>query len=159
LKKSEPRGPMEEFLSGLYVQVISRADGANGPYSMETPTRPLGDGLVERGLHLKKALSDLQTPMKQLAAGLRKKLSEQAETLDTDTRKRLDNVAAALERRAQMTLGAWIDMLGSLDAAHTPEGFVDWLALERIEGKAYDLGLYRNHINPMEPFANSMKPH
>src|SRR5690606_35013472 len=89
----------------------------------------------------------------------RKKLSEQAETLDTDTRKRLDNVAAALERRAQMTLGAWIDMLGSLDAAHTPEGFVDWLALERIEGKAYDLGLYRHHINPMEPFANSMKPH
>ncbi len=97
--------------------------------------------------------------MMALAAAFRKKLNDQADTLDGDTRRRLDSVAGAIERRAQMTLGAWIDMLGSLQAAQTPQGFIDWMELERIEGRAYDLGLYRHYLDPMVPFANAIKPH
>ncbi len=159
LKDGQPQGPMEAFLSAVYAQIMARGDGQTSPYSIETATRPLADGLAERAIVLKRALEELQKPMTKFAGLLRKKLNEQAETLDSDTRRRLDSVAGAVERRAQMTLNAWIDMLESLQRAQTPEGFIDWMELERIEGRAYDLGLYRHHLDPMVPFANAIKPH
>jgi ATP-dependent DNA helicase DinG len=159
LKDNEPKGPMEAFLVAVYAQVMARGDAPQSGYSIETPTRPLGDGLAERAIQLKRALESLQKPMVKLAAALRKKLVDQADTLDSDTRRKLDSVAGAIDRRALMTLGAWIDMLASLEAAHTPEGFVDWMELERIDGRSTDLGLYRHHVDPMVPFANAIKPH
>ncbi len=40
-----------------------------------------------------------------------------------------------------------------------PEQFVDWMEIERIEGRAYDVGLYRHWVDPMIPFGASMRPH
>lgn len=37
--------------------------------------------------------------------------------------------------------------------------YVDWMQIERIDGRAIDIGFYRHHVDPMEPFAAALSPH
>lgn len=50
-------------------------------------------------------------------------------------------------------------MLENLEAEKTPEEFIDWMAIERVDGKTFDIGLYRHWVDPMIPFAQTIKPH
>lgn len=161
LKESNAQGATEQFLHEVYRQVYTRADGANGPYSLETDTFPLIDGLGDRAVTLRKKLHELQEPMKNLAKALQKRLTEQAETLDSDTRKRLESVSAGLLRRADANVGSWIGMLDTLIQGmdDRAQEFIDWMEIERIEGRAYDVGMYRHYIDPMRPFAAAIAPH
>src|SRR3546814_15720571 len=60
--------------------------------------------------------------------------------------------------RRKLTLEAWRSMLLDLETG-TPDAFVDWFALDRIEGRDFDLGLYRHYLDPMLPFAGAvLKP-
>ena len=49
-------------------------------------------------------------------------------------------------------MAAWLSLLarvgGPVDA-----DFVDWLAVDRIEGREYDIGLHRHWLDPTRPFA------
>lgn len=159
LRDGTTSGPTEKFLAEVYKQVYARADGRDGPYSLETQAYPVDDGVLETARKLKSALKALQKPMQELATIFQKKLEEDEGYLDSDTRKRLEAVAGSLERRSMLTLQAWILMLENLDKGETPPQFVDWMEIERIDGRAYDVGLYRHHIDPMKPFATSVKPH
>ncbi len=158
LKDSQPKGEAEEFLHAVYKQVFARADGRDGPYSLETDTFPLIDEVGPAAAKLKKALENLHGPMTALANGLRKKLNDQAETLDADTRRRLDAIISSIGLRT-MSLSAWMGMLKTLQSAKGQPEFVDWMEIERIEGRAYDVGLYRHWVDPMKPFAQSISHH
>lgn len=159
LKEGAPSGTAEKFLHLVYAQVMARANGIDGPYSLETDTRPLIEGLDQAAISLKKDLNKLREPMRKMAAAFRKKLADHADTLDSDTKKRLESAAAGLDRRSEHLLAAWISMLGTLEQANSPPDYVDWMEVERIEGKAIDVGLYRHWINPMRPFAAAIKQH
>jgi ATP-dependent DNA helicase DinG len=50
------------------------------------------------------------------------------------------------------TLAAWLSMLARLGGPADPD-FVDWLAVERIEGREVDIGLRRHWLDPTRPFA------
>ena len=158
LKEVQPRGETEEFLLAVYRQVFARADGRDGPYSLETDTRPLTGEMAPAAVTLRKALERVQAPMTALANGFRKRLNEQADTLDADMRRRLDALVITLTLRAG-TLSGWMQMLDTLAEPKSPEHFIDWMEIERIDGRAYDVGLYRHWVDPMVPFANSMRPH
>jgi ATP-dependent DNA helicase DinG len=71
----------------------------------------------------------------------------------------LESVCAGLDRRAEMQLSAWISMLETLEQNETPAGFVEWMEVERIDGRAWDLGLYRHWVDPMNPFAAALRSH
>lgn len=159
LKDRQPQGAAEQFLHGVYRQVYDRAGGQNTPYSLETETRPLIEGLLELSEKLQSKLKDLQKPMQKICNILRKRLNDQADTIDPDTKKRIEAVISGLERRSDSSLGAWIGMLDTLKSENTPDEFVDWMQIERIDGHAIDLGLYRHWIDPLIPFASAMKPH
>ena len=159
LRDGSPSGPTELFMAEIYRQVFARADGRDGPYSLETQVFPVEESLLERARKLKSALKKLQKPMLELHRIFHKKLAEDEGFLDADTRKRLEAVSASLERRSALTLQAWILMLENIDKGETPPEFVDWMEIERIDGQAIDVGLYRHHINPMLPFATSVRPH
>lgn len=159
LLEGAPLGPAEEFIALIYRQVNARADGSEGLYSIETDLFPLIDGIMEKAQKLRGALSAIQKPMTQLIAHLRRKLAEDNGEMDGDTRKRLDAVAGALERRSVMTLGAWISMLEHLEVGGRNAQFTDWLEIERIEGRTIDIGYYRHYVDPMKPFTASMRPH
>jgi len=159
LRDKVPEGPAEKFLAFVYQQVFARADGRDGPYSLETQARPLIDELPEAAGALKEKLRALQKPMRALSGRLRARLAEQADTLDSDTRKRLESTANGLDRRSEHTLAGWIGMLETLTQPSTPEQYVDWMEIERVEGRAIDIGLYRHWIDPMLPFAKAVLPY
>ncbi len=157
LKDKNPMGTTEQFLGLVHQQVFVRSEGQNGPYSLETETRPVIDGLLESSVALKAKLRALQKPMLLLAAKLRQRMEDQAATLDSDTKKRLDAVSSTLIRRGELTIGSWIAMLETLEQKDQPADFIDWMAVERNAGEASDVGLYRHWVDPMQPFAATLK--
>jgi len=157
LKDGETKGACEDFIMAVYNQVYSRAQGRSTPYSLETETFPLHEDILPSIEKLKSSFKDLQKPMLALAARLRKKLNDHADTLESDTKKRLDAVQSALERRAQLNIGAWISMLETLQEGKGNSAFVDWMEIERVDGRAVDIGLYRHWIDPMIPFSEALK--
>lgn len=159
MMEEAPSGPAEEFLTLLYKQVMARADGKDTPYSIETQVHPVNDGVLEKAQKLRGSLRALQKPMQGLVQHLRKKLADDNGEMDSDTRKRLDAVSQSLERRSGLTLAAWISMLEHLETAAQADGYIDWLEIERVEGRAYDVGYYRHHVDPMKPFSISLRPH
>lgn len=159
LKAGEPQGSAEQLIEKIFNQVQARAEGAEGLYSLETPTFPLVTGLLEVSDKLREDLKVLRATMMRLVGHLKTKLDDQADTLAPDSRKRIDAVAQSLERRAQMTISAWIGMLETIGSGLNPVEWVDWMSVERAEGKIYDVGMYRHFIDPTKPFAAALKPH
>ena len=138
---------------------------------LEVDIFPASPALLPLAKDLQSALIALQTPMKALAKLFMDRLQsaqrdpsdhdEDTPRLPADTRKRLESVAQGLLHRADMTLQAWIDMLSLLpspEASNDPH-FVDWAELTRVDGRAVDLGLFRHCVDPMEAFAQTLKPH
>lgn len=158
LKEGAPKEVCEEFIHAVYKQVFARADGRNGPYSLETGTHPIDDEVFDAAVKLKAALERLYKPMLEMTNALRKKLNDQADTLEADDRRRLDAIITAMGLKG-LTLTGWLGMLESLKAGEVPDQFIDWMEIERIEGRAYDIGLYRHWVDPMVPFAASLQPH
>lgn len=158
LKEGQPQGACEKFIAGIYAQVHARTKEQDTQYSLQTDTRPISDGLVELSIDVRKSLEGLARPMLALSARLRKRLSEQADTLDADTRKRIESVCTAMGLKTLM-IRSWIEMLNTLSGDPAMQDVVDWMEIERIDGKAYDVGLYRHIIDPMAPFAAALKPH
>ena len=150
-------GPAEAFLAEVREQVFARARSSDGPYSLETEVRPPSDGMPDAAAALREYLVALDTPLRKLCARLIHRLDADADELDSATRVRIEAVSRALQRRTEMLIGAWIDML---DAVVEPasKAFVDWIEVERIDGRELDAGLYRHWVDPTKPFAEAMAP-
>ncbi|MBT6118513.1 MAG: ATP-dependent DNA helicase, partial [Rhodospirillaceae bacterium] len=148
-------GPAEVFLARLRQQVYARAPHANNPYSIECEAIEPVDGLLDEAAALGRALAALAEPLQRLAVRLAKRLEDEAAELDTATRQRIEAICRGLLRRGELQIGAWRDMLTAL-AAETPEAFVDWFAVERIQGRDRDVGMHRHWIDPTIPFANEL---
>ncbi|MCF8496032.1 MAG: ATP-dependent DNA helicase [Alphaproteobacteria bacterium] len=159
LKENIPDGPAEKFLALVYRQVTARTRGRESSYSLETEVFPLIGEMPEQAASFRKALQKLRKPMKDLAAIFRERLIADQGFLDSDTRGRLDAVSGALTRRADMVLQPWISMLESLEKNAIAPEVVQWMEIEKIDGRTQDLGLYRHHIDPMKLFADSLRPH
>ncbi len=149
----ETNGPAEAFLAAVRRQVLARAaaDAADG-YSLEADSRPPVEGVIEAADRLDAALARIAEPMVALAKLLVARLDDEAADLDTATRSRIEAVARGIVRRAGNELAGWRAMLKSL-SAETPPEFVDWMALERMDGRDVDVGLHRRWVDPTIPFA------
>ena len=153
----QPHGPTELFLSLVRQQVYARdSDGAAAGYSLECPAGDPVDGLLEAAAALDQALMALERPVRALIKGMVKKLDAEADELETAERTRIEGLAGSLERRAALPVQAWRAMLASLNA-DTPPDFVDWLSVERSQGRDWDMGLNRHWVDPTQPFAASMR--
>ncbi len=150
-----PDGATEAFLARVRQQVYARAHHAAGPYGLETEVKPPVPGLIEAGAELDRALARLQQPLNALAQRLAKRLDDDADELDTPTRLRLEAMVRGLKRRSEVEVAGWRSMLQTL-AKETPPEFVDWLAVERIDGRDLDVGMHRRWIDPTIPFAGAV---
>ncbi|MEO9904500.1 ATP-dependent DNA helicase [Nisaea sp.] len=155
IAEGETKGETEHFLALVRSQVYARTEQPDSPYSMQTDTHPPVDGLLEAAEALDAALARILTPLKELKKRLENRLDEDAEDLESAMRLRLEAVARSLQRRGEMTLGAWRDMLKAL-AHETPAEYVDWLEIDRMDGRDMDLGLHRHWIDPGRPFAEAV---
>jgi ATP-dependent DNA helicase DinG len=155
LSEGVPHGPSERFLSLVRQQVYARSPTAKGPYSLETETHHAIPGLLEAAIELEHALEVLCTPVQALVKALMARLDAEADALEASMRLRLESLARSLERRALIPLKAWRAMLEALNQ-ETPELYVDWFSVERIDGRDLDVGMHRHWIDPTVPFAKTV---
>ncbi len=146
-----PNGAAEAFLARVRQQVLARGKDAESGWAIECPVTEPVPGLLDAADRLREALNLLQVPLRELAKALGDRLDDEAADLDSATRVRIDAAARGLLRRAQ-SLGGWSAMLHDLHAA-TPVTFVDWFALERDDGRDFDIGFHRHWLDPTVPFA------
>lgn len=181
----EPKGPIEEFLAAVRIQVRARSQDPTSSWSIECDVHPLEPAVMGTAPHAIVALRNLHRPLLALATVLREKLEKEYEDLSADQRGRIDALSQGLERRARHMIGPWIEMLTSLrggsegaDAAiHTlspaepayglprdltvarnDTSFIDWFEITRIDGRDFDVGFFRHHRDPAQPFAGELKP-
>jgi ATP-dependent DNA helicase DinG len=158
LADGRPQGPTEQFLALVRQDVMGRAPDGKSPYSLQCDPRPLAEGLAEAAQTLLAAVIALTDPLKVLVKELLALLDDEAAELETATRGRIEAVARSIERRGLAPLGAWRSMLASLPV-ETPSDFIDWFAIERLEGRDFDVGFHRHWIDPMHPFSETvLKP-
>jgi len=157
LADDAPRGPTEVFLAHIRTQVYARVADRDGPYGLEAPTTDPVDGLLEAATALDLALARLEEPLTQLRTAIAARLTgSEAGEIDVATRIRIEAVVRGLSHRALAPIAAWRSMLKSL-RSETPPEFVDWCAVDRIEGRDIDIGLYRHWRDPMQPFAQAIE--
>jgi ATP-dependent DNA helicase DinG len=147
-----PVGPTEAFLAAVRGQAYARSPDARTPYDLECDISEPVEGLLEAAAALEGALFKMERPLKSLRLGLEMRLEEEADTLDTQTRNRIEAVTRSIQQRGELCLSAWRSMLASL-AAERPEEFVDWFSVARIDGRDIDVGMHRHWIDPTIPFA------
>ncbi|MCK0070118.1 ATP-dependent DNA helicase [Kordiimonas laminariae] len=147
---SAPVTRFETFLMHIRAQVLTRADG-RGPHTIECSIADPIEGLVEAGQALFEGLAALSQPMSGLSNLLIKRLDEDSDVLDSTSRGRLESSARSLKQRAEIVTN-WAAMAEGLGKL-SPEGFIDWFEIERIDGRERDIGYHRHFIDPTKPFS------
>lgn len=159
--ESPTENPSEVFLRSVRTQILARTDRDEG-YTLEVDLHPVGEALAEAGATLARALARLEEPLTTLRNRLAERLEsgDEAEESEAGERIRLETAMRGIERRALMPLGAWRAMLGSLAEAQREPGqrpvMVEWLQLDRRDGRDFDAGLHRHWLDPSIPFAQTV---
>src|SRR5690606_22848366 len=147
----QPHGAAEDFLAAVRGQVLARAASPDGPYGLECEVHPVVEGVPEAARALGLALDRLIEPLTALRRRLERRLDDEADELDTATRVRTEGACRMLYRRADVQLRGWRAMVDAL-GSETPEQYVDWFAVDRMEGREVDVGMHRHWIDPTQPF-------
>jgi len=138
-------------------QIMARARDEEAGYGLECDVHPLTSEVIEAGAEFRARLATLHAPLRLLHDRLAARLEDEAEELELADRIRIEAACRGIERRALAPLTAWGAMLGMLGEAPRPPGtrpdFVDWFALERRDGREFDCGMHRHHLDPTQPFA------
>jgi len=148
----------EAFLRLVRQQVLARSPDTDAVGARESEVRPMLSGLAEAAARLEAALARIETPLKELRDGLAARLDDEAETLESATRQRIESICRSLARRALDPLGAWRGMARAVagDTAETGapgETFVDWFEVVQRAGHEVDVGMRRHWVDPTVPFA------
>ena len=152
-----PFGPVERLLAAVRGTVYARASAQDAGYGIETEMAELDPAMVERRRRRCEALEQLLRPLVALGKRLEAVLEDAPDWLDAQSRARVEGALGGLAWRVQ-TLGAWIALAGRIGGPADPD-FVDWLAVERVDGREYDIGLHRHWLDPTRPLAETvLKP-
>ena len=140
----------EAFLHATRVQILARAPEDDGIYTLEVDLHPVSEAVAQTGAALADALHALEKPLTYLRNALAAKLEtpEDEDEPEVGERIRLETAMRGIERRALIPLAAWRGMLGQLATDQAEPGtrpvMVDWLQLDRRDGRDVDAGLHRH---------------
>ena len=153
-----PDGPIEALLTAVRTQVFARAAEKPGHseagYSLETEVAEVLPAIVEAAEAAAQALDALARPLAALEARLTAVLEDAPDWLDGPARARVEGAAAGLRLRCQLIL-AWVGLLARLGGPADAD-FIDWFAIDRIEGRELDVGIHRHWLDPTRPFAKAV---
>ena len=152
LAEGQPFGPIEALLAAVRGLAYARAEQpGDAGYGLETELAEPTAELIEAAAPAAAALDALVRPLVTLGRRLEAVLAEAPDWMDAPARARIEGAIASIGWRAE-TVAAWLSLLarvgGPVDA-----DFVDWLAVDRAEGREYDVGLHRHWLDPTRPFA------
>jgi ATP-dependent DNA helicase DinG len=154
LNEGAPFGPVEALLSQVRGTVYARAKAQEAGYGLETELAEPDGALVSCAVAAMQALEALQKPLTALARRLEAVLEDAPDWLDSQARARVEGAIRGLAWRRE-TLAAWIALLARVGGEADPE-FVDWLAVERIDGREYDVAIHRHWLDPTKPLAGAV---
>jgi ATP-dependent DNA helicase DinG len=157
--EGEPFGPIEALLGAVRGLVYARDvnGSAEAGYGLETELAEPDAALVEAAGPAAAALDALIRPMVALGRRLEAVLADSPDWMDGPARARIEGAIASLAWRTE-TVGAWLALIARIGGPADPE-YVDWLAIDRVEGREYDIGLHRHWLDPSKPFAETvLKP-
>ena len=154
LAEGVPSGPIERLLSAIRVMVFARdeSNAAEAGYGLETELADPHAALVDAVADAAVALEALARPLTILGGRLEAMIADPPDWLDGSARARVEGAMASLGWRID-TIRAWIAMLARAVGPVDPD-FVDWLAIDRFEGRDMDVGMHRRWLDPMKPVAN-----
>jgi len=149
--------PAEAFLRLVRRQVLARRTRDDQGGVIEAEVLPMVEGLPDAARRLERALGRIAAPLERLREGLAARLDDEAESLDSGERQRIESLCRSLARRALDPLAAWRGMLnavsaGTAEAGRPGERFVDWFEIVQRGGHEADVGMRRHWVDPTVPF-------
>ena len=151
LVEGSPFGPVEALLAEVRGTVYARSKAQEAGYGLETELAEPDGALVSAAAAAAEILESLQKPLSALARRLEAVLEDGPDWLDSQARARVDGAINGLAWRREL-LSAWIALLGRIGGEADPE-FVDWLAVERVDGREFDVAIHRRWLDPTKPLA------
>jgi ATP-dependent DNA helicase DinG len=151
LNEGAPFGPVEALLAEVRGTVYARSKAQEAGYGLETELAEPDGALVSEAAAAAEVLESLNKPLAALARRLEAVLEDAPDWLDSQARARVEGAIRGLSWRRE-TLSAWIALLGRIGGEADPE-FVDWLAVERVDGREYDVAIHRRWLDPTKPLA------
>ncbi len=148
----EPFGPIETLLAAARGLTYARAEQpGDAGYGLETELAEPTPELIEAAAPAAHALDALLRPLVALGRRLEAVLAEAPDWMDSPARARIEGAIASVGWRAE-TVAGWLALLARVGGPADAD-FVDWLAVDRIEGREIDIGLHRRWLDPTRPFA------
>lgn len=151
LVEGAPFGPIETLLEEVRGTVYARAKAQEAGYGLETELAEADGALVSSAAGATEVLETLQKPLAALSRRLEAVLEDAPDWLDSQARARVEGAINGLSWRREL-LSAWIALLARVGGEADPE-FVDWLAVERIDGREFDVAVHRRWLDPTKPLA------
>ena len=154
LSEGDTFGPVEAVLAEVRGTVYARAKAQEAGYGLETELAEPDGGLVSRSAAAAETLEALLKPLAALGRRLEAVLEDAPDWLDSQARARVEGAVRGLIWRRE-TLTAWVALLARIGGEADCE-FVDWLAVERVDGREYDIGIHRRWLDPTKPLARAV---
>jgi ATP-dependent DNA helicase DinG len=152
IAEGSPFGPIEALLAEVRGTVYARAKAQDAGYGLETELAEPDGPLVDSAAAALEALEALQRPLAVLSRRLEAVLEDAPDWLDSQARARVEGAINGLKWRRE-TLAAWGTLLARIGGP-ADEDFVDWLAVERVDGREYDIAINRRWLDPTRPLAD-----
>ncbi len=157
LAEGAPWGPVEALLLAVRHSVYARATAQESGFGIETELAEPGGSFVAAAGEAVAVLERLMRALVALGKRLESVLEDAPDWLDGPARARVEGALSGLAWRTQ-TLASWIALAGRVGGPADPD-FVDWLAVDRVEGREFDVGLHRRWLDPTRPLAETvLKP-
>ena len=152
LAEGQPYGATEQLLAAVRGLTFARAEQpGDAGYGLETELAEPTPALIEAAVPAAAALDALVRPLNALGRRLEAVLAEAPDWMDAAARARIEGAIASIGWRAE-TVAAWLALLARIGGPADPD-FVDWLAVDRADGREFDVGLHRRWLDPTRPFA------
>ena len=139
------------LLAEVRGTVYARAKAQEAGYGLETELAEPDGALVAAAAARSRRSRRCSKPLAALGRRLEAVLEDAPDWLDSAARARVEGAIRGLAWRRE-TLAAWIALLGRIGGEADPD-FVDWLAVERVDGREYDVGIHRRWLDPTRPLA------
>ncbi len=154
LVEGDPFGAVERLFASVRDTVYARAKAQEAGFGLETELAEPDGALVSAASASLETLEMLQKPLAALGRRLEAVLEDAPDWLDSAARARVDGAIRGLSWRRE-TIAAWIALLARIGGEGDP-AFVDWLAVERVDGREFDVGIHRHWLDPTRPLAHAV---
>ena len=154
LIEGAPFGPIEALLAEVRGTVYARSKAQEAGYGLETELAEADGALVSAAAAAAEMLESLIKPLSALSRRLEAVLEDAPDWLDAQARARVEGAVRGLLWRRE-TLVQWTALLTRIGGEADPE-YVDWLAVDRIDGREFDVAIHRHWLDPTKPLAQAV---